>query len=294
MTISIRTASGLPPDRVRSLGPASFVGANMKSNESTTRSGINDPALTRMARKARRLYEKNKGCDWLVEPAGPVMFFGDLTAFNSSHPRVATAGKNPSHREFPGEEHFTRFPGADSADECQYLSALCRYFRSNPYKRWFKHYEEALLGMGASYYGGACATALHTDIGSVLPTKPAWGELDIEVRRHLCRDGVPFWHCLIEYLQPDIMIMSMAKKWLDCIEFEPCAPWETIHSFEQTRDGCSRKKPLKESVRWYSFSSGQRFLIAYIPGTQTPMGSLSHAMKREAGSKVREYWKESV
>ena len=133
---------------------------------------MEDVELSALVREARQLYEANAGRRWLVAPAAPVLFFGNLPGFRESTPRVATVALNPSRAEFPPEAPFLRFPAAGSPEESSYLSSLFAYFQTAPYRSWFGFYEQALLGMGSSYYGDSDAVALHTDIGSVLATDP--------------------------------------------------------------------------------------------------------------------------
>ena len=154
-------------------------------------SGVVDVELLDLVGIARELYQANREHKWVVAPAAPVLFFGDLPGFEASLFRVATVGLNPSRLEFPKETPFLRFPGIDSRDENSYLSAIFAYFRNRPYSSWFGFYEQALLGMGASYYGGLQSIALHTDIGSVVPTDPTWSGLDSSNRRQLTWEGVP-------------------------------------------------------------------------------------------------------
>jgi putative ABC transport system substrate-binding protein len=126
-----------------------------------------DKFLSHLAEEAWDLHRKFIGRPWLVTPSAPILFFGDLTAYQASPLRIATVGLNPSRLEFPVCSPFSRFPDAQSGIPA-YLSSLESYFRTAPYRTWFNSYEQALLGLDASYYGQKPNTALHTDIGSVL------------------------------------------------------------------------------------------------------------------------------
>ena len=255
---------------------------------------IEDAELLGLVRTARHLYQVNREQRWTVEPAAPVLFFGDLLGFEASQFRVATVGLNPSRHEFPMETPFSRFPGVDLDDESSYLSALLSYFQFSPYKSWFEFYERAMLGMEASFYGGTQNVALHTDIGSVIPTDPTWSALDASIRRRLIREGVPLWHRLIERLRPDVLLQSTARRWLELIEFTSLTGWERIHTFELTKDGGERKRPIGLDVCWFSLSTGKSFLIAHVPASQKPLAGLSHDQKRHAGEMVKERWRHGV
>ena len=181
----------------------------------TAQLATEDTGLLSLVRDARQLYEANAGNHWLVSPGAPVLFFGDLPEYTASAIRIATVALNPSREEFPKENPFSRFPNADSPDDALYLRALIAYFRTRPYWSWFDCYEQALLGMASSYYSGSSSTALHTDFCSVLPTTPTWSKLGAYVQRQLVNDGVGLWHRLVEDIQPNILLWSTAREWLE-------------------------------------------------------------------------------
>ena len=255
---------------------------------------MKDAKLLGLVRIARQLYQANREQNWVVKPSAPVLFFGDLPRFETSHFRIATVGLNPSRHEFPMETPFSRFPGSDSDVDSSYLRSLFAYFRNSPYSSWFDFYEQTLKGMGSSYYGGPGNVALHTDIGSVLPTDPTWSGLDPTVRRRLTREGVPLWHRLIERLQPDVLLQSMARRWLELVEFTPLTDWERIHTFDLTRNGNRRKRPIGIEVRWFALSTGKRILIVHVPASQKPLAGLSHEQKRQAGKILKEWWQHGI
>jgi hypothetical protein len=174
-----------------------------------------------------------------------------------------------------------------------YLTALATYFRTQPYSEWFDSYEEALSGLEASYYDRKPCTALHTDIGSVLPTSPTWGRLDDRVREYLKASGVTLWHSLVSCLKPQILLWSTAKSWLNLINLSPLTAWNDLHTFLHTKTGEQRKRPITVSVRWYRLPAAARVLIAFIPAAQKPLARLSHAQKRDAGIAILRCWKEA-
>ena len=149
--------------------------------------------------------------------------------------------------------------------------------------------------MGATYYDAEEYAALHTDIGSVLPTNPTWNKLDVQFRKQLTWEGVPLWHDLIRCLKPDILLVSIAWKWMNdgSIQLEPCGSWEVIHTFKKKKDGCPRKPPLKIKARWHMLSEGNQILIAHGRASQTLLGLLSNEQKRLAGCKILAHWQET-
>ena len=51
-------------------------------------SGVRDAELLGLAGTARELYQANREHKWVVAPAAPVLFFGDLPGFEASLFRV--------------------------------------------------------------------------------------------------------------------------------------------------------------------------------------------------------------
>ncbi len=242
------------------------------------------------------VWEQHKAArkeNWLVSPSVPILFFGDLSSYRKAPVRVVTVALNPSNREFPEADPYFRFPGfteKTSRTPAQYIAEMSSYFMVNPYASWFAFYEQALSGIGASYYGGAKGAALHTDIASCLATTPTWSRLPESVRERLMPQGIQLWHRLMIYLSPQIVLFSTARSWIDQIEFEPLSDWDATCSFSKTKDGNNRKHPLVVEARWYQVNSATT-LFGFIPAMQKPLGGLSHTQKQEAGLRLLNYWK---
>ena len=221
-----------------------------------------------------------------VSPAIPILFFGDLDAYAESHQRVLTVGLNPSLIELPAWDPFHRFPLAKDVhpeDRQRYLDALSAYFRTKPYDKWFWSFEPLLNGMSGSYYGRQASTALHTDICSPVATDPTWSRLSHADHRVLEADGRPLWHELLVALRPDVVVLSVARKHLERIAFEPLGPCEPIHSFYRKRDGTPRSSAYTVTGRWHRVGT-ERALFVFCPASQTPLGSISDDQKRELGA----------
>ena len=88
-----------------------------------------------------------------------------------------------------------------------------------------------LNGMDANYYDQQTSTALHTDICSPIATNPTWTRLSEADQGRLLADGRPLWHKLLVALQPNVVVLSVAKHHLDHISFDPLRPWELIPEF---------------------------------------------------------------
>ena len=86
--------------------------------------------------------------------------------------------------------------------------------------------------MEPSYYEGEMSSALHTDLCSPLDTDPTWSRLE-ELRERLMVNGLALWHQLVEYLAPDVIVVSIARNCRDQIAFAEnlrCQPLVTIPS----------------------------------------------------------------
>ena len=243
------------------------------------------PNIDELVVGAWRAFENAAALPARVCPSIPILFFGDLQAYFDSATRVLTVGLNPSRREFPSESDFQRFPIAEGiavSEVNPYLDALSTYFRTHPYRNWFRSFEPMLNGLGASYYEGRDSTALHTDICTPVATDPTWSRLDRASRRALEAEGSPLLHGLLEALRPQIVVLSVAKHHLSRIQFKALGEWKVVHVFEQTGSGAPRKRPVRVSVRWYEIIAEPTLLI-FVPAAQMPLGLLGSKQKREGG-----------
>ena len=247
--------------------------------------------LRELAVKAWQDYETTArgAVPHLVRPSIPILFFGDSHRFAESALRVITVGLNPSREEFPRTAPFSRFPGADAVsagDPDRYLGSLDAYFRTAPYKRWFDHSFEPLLhGLGASYYENEASVALHTDLCSPLATDPTWSRLDQREQTALGATGGRLWHELVDVLQPDVALISVARRRLSSITFPIVEPTTVVHSV----NGPARTKSYHiESVR-YELPSGKTPLFVFGRASQTPFGSISDLEKQRVGTRILEF-----
>jgi hypothetical protein len=212
-----------------------------------------------------------------------------LTSFMKAELKVVTVGLNPSSAEFPIAEPMSRFPtaaglaaGAESLSEEQvdtYLASLSSYFHQKPYRRWFDaSYGGLLDGLRSSYYGGA-NTAIHTDLCSPLATQPTWSGLDQEDRQKLQASGTPLWHQLLDFLEPDVALVSVARDHLEAIRFPIASPSQTVHTV-------SRMRPYEVTATARQLKSGKQCLFVFGRASQTPFGTISSTDKRNAGRSV--------
>ncbi|NJQ98564.1 MAG: hypothetical protein HC784_15180 [Hydrococcus sp. CSU_1_8] len=111
-----------------------------------------------------------------------------------------------------------RFP--DWEEKQDYAAALNSYFECNPYKSWFSSYEPILEGINASYYSSSnqINRAIQTDICSPIATEPTWTKLSGDTHEELFNVGFQLWQELIGILKPDIILISIARFWLQKIK----------------------------------------------------------------------------
>ena len=249
-----------------------------------------------------------------VQPSVPILFFGDLKAYCASPLRVLTVGLNPSNEEFPKDKPFERFSPLEyhsqdrdpesylrqppDPDCCRrYLDAMSAYFETEPYRRWFSAFEPLLNGLGSSYYknseegSSASSRALHTDICSPVATDPTWSGLDEATQKSLQKKGIPLWHRLLERLKPQIVVLSVAKRYLENIQFEPLTDWYAVHTFTKKSNGDTRSWPYTFLVRWYDIG-GKKSMFVFGEARRTPLETLANCQKQEAGKLLLENYRQ--
>jgi len=240
-----------------------------------------------LAEEAWKIHSAFTHTPCLVSPSLPILYFGDLSAYQDSPVRIVSVGLNPSKVEFP-DDALCRFPtvrrlahaAASSLDQDSlhaYLGSLNDYFRTFPYSKWFDGaYADLLRGMGASFYGDRANTALHTDLCSPLATNPTWRDLDRTHRANLMSRGVPLWHELVEVLEPDLALIFVASAHLSLLQFQFLAPWETIYTVE-------RENPYVVAGARVRLRSGKNTLLVFGRAAQLPFGTLSYAARHSLG-----------
>ena len=161
----------------------------------------------------------------IVKNSIPVIWFGDLERYQASPVKIVTVGLNPSWHEFLDDRLSPLAPARFSkVDLSSYTkieidalyNTLNAYYDgkgANPYMRYFRQYERLLNGINASYFGNFRQnTAIHIDAYSAMATRTLWGELSIFARDKLKERGKLLYRTLVNYLDPDIILISVARK----------------------------------------------------------------------------------
>ena len=226
----------------------------------------------------------------IVLPSVPILFFGDIARYRCSPVRVVTVGLNPSLAEFPPARPLARFSAAAGLrglysyslqDYDAYIAALSNYFRVEPYRSWFATYDGLLEGLDASFYDGFPNTALHTDICSPVATNPTWSKLPQPARAALIGQGRALWHELIRLLQPNVLLVSVARQHLDTIEFAVDSEWADLHRIE-------RNNPYVVTHRRLILGDGETTTLVFGQAAQKPFGLVSRSDQRRIGVSVKE------
>lgn len=256
-----------------------------------------DQELSALAKEAWRQFAVHAK-ESLVVPSMPILFFGDLCAYQRSNLKVVSVGLNPSNVEFSEKDPFKRFPSfanlADSVDATDdflnaYILALSSYFAVEPYKAWFGRdvsegrnagFEPVLRGLESSYYRGP-NVALHTDICCPLATRKKWSDVDPSVRDSMCIDGTPLWNDLIEYLDPDVMLLAGGAGYRKAIRFATSSDRESIMTVGITR-------PFDFELGKYRMPSEKISSAVFGRSFSTPYGTVSAADKQELGRRIKE------
>lgn len=167
---------------------------------------------------------KIKQCEVVVPNSIPIVWFGDIEAYFKSKLKIVTIALNPSKNEFP-ESYNTvalpRFKDKTLIADTLYTS-FNEYFKFNPYSLWFCHFENCLNKLGASF-GGKMSKNIHynnialsIDYFSAIATDPTFSKLS-ERAQEWKIDQRNLFPELLKLLNPDIAIMSTAKKYFSAI-----------------------------------------------------------------------------
>lgn len=226
----------------------------------------------------------------ITNPSIPITYFGDYVQYQKSYPKVITVGLNPSHNEFPQKSRFQRFKKAEKLNISSelnenrittYLNSLNNYFKDSPNK-WFDTYNPILDGMNTSFYPNTDGNnALHTDLCSPFATDIRWGKLKNSAQYTFSREGRKFWHRLIEILEPDMILFSIARKHLERVMFKKSG-WKIFTSITTKKDGTPRSKPYNIEITESRIKSKKMYLI-YGQPAYLPFGSLSMEIKLKLG-----------
>jgi len=214
----------------------------------------------------------------------PILWFGNKPEYLKSDLRIVTVGLNPSDQEFRLKKNdsysLIRFPNFKDLDTLD--TALNEYFEKIPYSSWFDvTFEPILNGMEASYYTKSKKRnrAIHTDICSPWATNPTWSYLSEGEKQELYSEGHQQWIDLIKELMPDVIVISVAKKYL-IDNFKSCDNnWSVI---KKDKNGNNRKNYI---IKKYNYQSNDiQIPVVFGLAAQMPFGTISKEQKIKLGT----------
>ena len=230
-------------------------------------------------------------------PSIPLLYQGNYETYKESSLKIITVETNPSKKEFPDHNPFSRFQGAENifykenitrGDLSAYLDSLNGYFDRNC-SDWFDHYEPVLNGMDASYYSNYSNTVLHTYLCSPLTTMEPWSKYEKSLSPLLFHDvifnGLKMWLDLLDILAPDIVVTSLGDNYRGWLFPEQNLNWKKFHTFEKTSNGHERGRHYKVHCVIAKLSSGKKCLLVFGDRSVIPF-MISKKQKIMLGEKI--------
>jgi hypothetical protein len=105
-------------------------------------------------------------------------------------------------------------------------------------------------------------------------------------RARLMQEGVALWHRLVEYLEPDLIVISVASGLRRLIDFELAAPWQPIFTIERRKDGSLKRRPYTVEAATIRLGGGKLTRIVFGRAAHTPFGLISNADKLAIGALI--------
>ena len=229
--------------------------------------------------------QKNKSMLCVLKNAIPILWFGNRIAYNNSDSKIITVALNPSDNEFHERGNSTvnvslRFPDYNKS-LLTLENSYNNYFEKNPYKSWFDSgFEPILNGMGASYYSrkGFKNIAIHTDICCPYATNPTWNYLSKTEQDNLLKDGFPLWEKLIDILDPDVVIVSVRKQYVQKLGINKIS---TLYRFVHDKNGNNRNSPIEIKQGKY-----KKAMVVLGQTRNIPFGSIGKDQKIKLGEQI--------
>lgn len=238
---------------------------------------------------------------YLIKGTLPILYFGDIEPYFKSQYKIITAAINPSCGEFyydesNGQISYKRFPqferiakanALNNENILQYLSALNSYFKTgNDYKKWFKTTprENLFTPFGASYYDNAPNRAIHTDILSPFATFPTWSKIPLHIQTQFSNARIRLWNELVEILEPDIIFMSLNKKYISHTDFYKTFRDYIIYSDKKYRG----REPLKIQYGYINLNGKTAHIFNESRTNIVPFNAIGNEQSARLGKQIFE------
>ncbi|MBR1789634.1 MAG: hypothetical protein IJ762_10700 [Bacteroidaceae bacterium] len=245
---------------------------------------INRTNLNGMIDSTWRDFQNVRSMPRLVKDSIPILWFGDIDAYEKSDRQIVTVGLNPSKMEFeevPNKGVDVRFSKASSlvgkntlssADCAVYASAMNEYFSNNPYDRWFRRYEFLLKQLDSSYYKDGDYSSVHIDICSPVATDPTWGGLCANSTSVLMKKNT--FSTLLNILNPQIILVSANK---DLVESDFGANGWNTHAIKKNAYVRSKRFNGRIVIWGYNFRG-------------TPFGGMTDIELKKTFNDIKKYY----
>jgi hypothetical protein len=109
-----------------------------------------------------------------------------------------------------------------------------------------------------------------------LATDPTWSKLSSEAQAALLQSGIPLWHSLVEWLSPDLIIVSIKKSHLESISFPLQHSWKTVYTVE-------RANPYYVELTELKLADGKIARMVFGKAAQKPFGTVLNKDKPKIG-----------
>lgn len=196
---------------------------------------------------------------WLLRCATPVLAFGRWQSAE-----IATAGLNPSEREFcdprgnelvPPKRRFLHRSSSDGVEPSPATLAESRrlaegYFElGNAYWSWFRGFQPLLDELGCTFERGR---ACHTDYMTPFATTKGIGSVPAHVATSLQLDGIRSWKAVLRLMPALRLVFGIGKGWNLMPRVFGFDQWAAIPTpFDSKGGGASVSRPylLHKTIR---------------------------------------------
>lgn len=252
------------------------------------------------------LLEDPRVSAWLLPFATPVLAFGRWRTA-----KIATAGLNPSEREFcyrrmkgeepPGREleaaerrFLHRTQGDYSSPPASLLAEAQRlaegYFElGNAYRKWFRGFCPFLKEIGCTFEAGA---ACHTDYISPFTTKTGIGSVKKNasaVVETLEASGLQSWKNLLNVMPELRLVLGIGRGWSLIPKLFNFDSWNSIRTPFDDKGGRSRVPKPFLLHRSISVGGHGVELFWWRPNRGEPLTWLTNDEKKQLATIVRQH-----
>jgi hypothetical protein len=232
---------------------------------------------------------------WLLRCATPILAFGRWETA-----RIATAGLNPSEREFmdefgqelqPPQRRFLHRTATHGAEPSASALAEARrmaegYFElGNAYWLWFERFRPLLDELRWTFESG---DACHTDYITPFATKKGIGSVAAPVRRALQSEGLLLWRAVLDLMPALRIVFGIGAGWRLMPEAFSFDNWDPIPTSFDTK---GRRAPGPKPYLLHKLVALQGrsvHLFWWRPNRGEPLTWLGAAEKRHLAILVKE------